>query len=96
LSYLDKELVEEEANYDSRPGCCTRWRSIGAVDRKQGRGREVGKFQAKAFNNLWTNRDKLNAYTRALLALAAHNLVTRQSEDAGREPGKRREDRFEA
>jgi len=31
-------------------------------------------FQSKAFDNLWTNRDKLNAYTRALLALAAHNF----------------------
>ena len=27
-------------------------------------------FQTKAFDNLWTNRDKLNAYTRALLALS--------------------------
>jgi hypothetical protein len=35
---------------------------------------EVGQFQAKAFNNLWTNKDKLNAYTRALLALAAHGF----------------------
>jgi hypothetical protein len=29
-------------------------------------------FQAKAFENLFTNRDRLNAYTKALLALAAH------------------------
>ena len=34
---------------------------------------EVEKFQATAFTNLWNNRDKLNAYTRALLALSAHN-----------------------
>jgi uncharacterized protein YfaS (alpha-2-macroglobulin family) len=31
-------------------------------------------FQSKAFNNLFTNRDRLNAYTRALLALSAHNF----------------------
>src|ERR1051325_8535222 len=31
-------------------------------------------FQTKAFNNLYANRDKLNAYTRALLALAAHHF----------------------
>ena len=31
-------------------------------------------FQTTAFNNLFTNRDKLNAYTRALLALSAHNF----------------------
>ena len=35
---------------------------------------EVSQFQMAAFENLWTNRDKLNAYTRALLALAAHNF----------------------
>jgi uncharacterized protein YfaS (alpha-2-macroglobulin family) len=34
---------------------------------------EVSKFQDTAFRNLWNNRDKLNAYTRALLALSAHN-----------------------
>jgi alpha-2-macroglobulin len=34
---------------------------------------DVAKFQAKAFDNLWANREKLNAYTRALLALSAHN-----------------------
>src|SRR6185312_10651339 len=35
---------------------------------------EVSPFQAKAFDNIWTRRDKLNAYTRALLALSAHNF----------------------
>jgi hypothetical protein len=30
----------------------------------------ASEFQSKAFNNLYANRDKLNAYTRALLALA--------------------------
>jgi hypothetical protein len=35
---------------------------------------EPSKFQSRAFDNLWTNRDKLNAYTRALVALAAHNF----------------------
>jgi hypothetical protein len=35
---------------------------------------EVEKFQSVAFENLWNNRDKLNAYTRALVALAAHNF----------------------
>src|SRR5258708_21256619 len=34
----------------------------------------VGPFQAKSFSNLWTNRDKLNAYTRALVALSAHDF----------------------
>ena len=39
---------------------------------------QVGKFQQTAFTNLWTNRDRLNAYTRALLALAAHHYGFRQ------------------
>jgi len=30
--------------------------------------------EEKAFDNLWKNREKLNAYTRALLALSAHHL----------------------
>jgi hypothetical protein len=34
----------------------------------------ISKFQATAFDNLYSSRDKLNAYTRALLALAAHNF----------------------
>ncbi|HEY9502512.1 MAG TPA: hypothetical protein VIR01_12850, partial [Pyrinomonadaceae bacterium] len=68
-SYLDKELVEEEVNYDSQAWMLHSLAVYHAM-RKQ---LEVGKFQQKAFTNLWTNRDKLNAYTRALLALAAHN-----------------------
>jgi uncharacterized protein YfaS (alpha-2-macroglobulin family) len=82
-SYLDKELVEEEASYDqqawvlhalavyhsgnasrSAPG------SAGILPASSG---SVSQFQSTAFNNLFANRDKLNAYTRALLALAAHN-----------------------
>ena len=68
-SYLDKELVEEEINYDSQAWMLHSL-AVYHATRKQS---EVGKFQQKAFTNLWSNRDKLNAYTRALLALAAHN-----------------------
>ena len=32
------------------------------------------RFVEKAFANLWTGREQLNAYSRALLALAAHAL----------------------
>lgn len=68
VAYLDKELVEEENNYDAQA-----WMLHAlAVQHAAQKRSEVGKFQATAFNNLWTNRDKLNAYTRALLALAAH------------------------
>jgi hypothetical protein len=65
--YLDKELVEEETNYDVQA-----WMLYAlAVNHASQKQTEVGQFQTKAFNNLWTNRDKLNAYTRALLALSA-------------------------
>jgi alpha-2-macroglobulin len=68
--YLDKELVAEETNYDVQAWMLYALASYHA-DQKPG---AVSQFQAKAFNNLWTNRDKLNAYTRALLALAAHGF----------------------
>jgi uncharacterized protein YfaS (alpha-2-macroglobulin family) len=69
-SYLDKELVEEETNYDEQA-----WMLHAlAVYHAATQQREVGQFQATAFTNLWTHRDKLNAYTRALVALAAHDF----------------------
>ncbi len=69
-SYLDKELVEEETNYDVQA-----WMLYAlAVYHASQKPTDVGQYQAKAFNNLWTNRDKLNAYTRALLALSAHGF----------------------
>ncbi|HEX6044913.1 MAG TPA: alpha-2-macroglobulin family protein, partial [Pyrinomonadaceae bacterium] len=69
VAYLDKELVEEERNYDGQA-----WMLHAlAVYHAEQKQAEVQKFQATAFTNLWNNREKLNAYTRALLALAAHN-----------------------
>jgi alpha-2-macroglobulin len=68
VNYLDKELVEEESSYDAQAWMLHAL-SLYHNTQKQA---EVEKFQEKAFGNLWTNRDKLNAYTRALLALAAH------------------------
>ncbi len=66
--FLDKELVEEESNYDQQA-----WMLHAlAAHHRAARRSEVEKFQTKAFENLWTNRDRLNAYTRALFALAAH------------------------
>lgn len=70
VSFLDKELVGEEANYDSQSWMLHAL-AVHHADRKQS---EVSKFQGVAFENLWKNRDRLNAYTRALLALSAHNF----------------------
>jgi uncharacterized protein YfaS (alpha-2-macroglobulin family) len=89
-SYLDKELVEEEANYDEQAWMLhalavysssvndtasgsTRASSSGTAGAPPATV-EVTQFQTKALNNLFTNRDKLNAYTRALLALSAHHF----------------------
>ena len=69
-NYLDKELVEEETNYDEQA-----WMLHAlALYHAQQKQTEVTQFQAKAFNNLWTHRDQLNAYSRALLALAANGF----------------------
>jgi uncharacterized protein YfaS (alpha-2-macroglobulin family) len=69
VSYLDKELVEKETSYDAQAWML---HALAVHHRMQNRA-EVGKFQAAAFTNVWNNRDRLNAYTRALLALSAHN-----------------------
>lgn len=69
-NFLDKELVEEEKNFDAQA-----WMLHALAERHAARKKaEVEKFQNVAFENLWNNRDNLNAYTRALLALAAHNF----------------------
>jgi uncharacterized protein YfaS (alpha-2-macroglobulin family) len=68
LEFLQKELVEEELNYDMQA-----WMLHAlAVNYSFNRSNRIGEFQSKALTNLWTNRDRLNAYTRALLALSAH------------------------
>ncbi|HEX5889351.1 MAG TPA: alpha-2-macroglobulin family protein, partial [Pyrinomonadaceae bacterium] len=72
--FLDKELVEAENNYD---GQAWMLHALAVYHNAQKRS-EVSKFQDTAFRNLWNNRDKLNAYTRALLALSAHNFGYRE------------------
>jgi alpha-2-macroglobulin len=69
VAFLDKELVEEETNYDEQAWMLHSLAVYHAMQKQA----EVSKFQNVAFENLWKNRDRLNAYTRALLALAAHN-----------------------
>jgi hypothetical protein len=76
-SYLDKELVEEESNHDIQAWMLHALAVHSALSESRRIGITTGsatQFQSKAFDNLWTNRDKLNAYTRALLALAAHSF----------------------
>ncbi|MCA1577619.1 MAG: alpha-2-macroglobulin [Acidobacteria bacterium] len=70
VSYLDKELVEEERNYDAQAWML---HALAVQHNALKRSGAITKFQETAFQNLWNNREKLNAYTRALLALSAHN-----------------------
>ncbi|HEX7330279.1 MAG TPA: MG2 domain-containing protein [Pyrinomonadaceae bacterium] len=67
-AFLDKELVEKETSYDTQAWMLHSLAVYHAMKKE-----EVSKVQQTAFTNLWNNRDKLNAYTRALLALAAHH-----------------------
>jgi hypothetical protein len=66
--YLDEALVDEAGNYDEQAWMLNALTEYHAAEA----AKKVTKFQQKAFDNLWAHRDKLNAYTRALLALAAH------------------------
>lgn len=70
VSFLDKEIVEEETNHDMQAWML---HALSVSRRGGSRTAPVGPT-AKAFENLWTNKDKLNAYTRALLALSAHHF----------------------
>ena len=77
--FLDKELVEEESSYDAQAwmlhALAVYHASIRKAELPGGRATiEPSPFQTKAFDNLYRNRDGLNAYTRALLALAAHSF----------------------
>jgi len=67
VAFLDKEIVEEEENHDQQA-----WMLHALAGYHRSQPGTVGKFQAKAFDNLWAHRDKLNAYSRALLALSAY------------------------
>jgi alpha-2-macroglobulin len=69
-SFLDKTLVEEEENPDMQAWML---HALG-VYKASSKQTSLSRFETKAFDNLWTNRDKLNAYTRALLALSAHHF----------------------
>src|SRR3954452_11788436 len=69
-TFLDNELVEEEANPDQQAWML---HALAAYHASL-KGTEASKFERVAFDNLWKNRDRLNAYTRALLALAAHDF----------------------
>ena len=64
VRYLDLHLVDEKENEDMQSFMLHALASCHP--------HKINKFQQAAFDNLWQNHDQLNAYTRALLALSAH------------------------
>jgi uncharacterized protein YfaS (alpha-2-macroglobulin family)/tetratricopeptide (TPR) repeat protein len=68
--FLELEIVEQERHYDMQAWMLHALAEYRAVTERKG----TGVHQAAAMGNLWKHRDRLNAYTRALLALAAHRL----------------------
>lgn len=74
VTYLDREIVEEESNPDQQAWMLHALSADHSASRRQG----LGSFQSKAFDNLWNQRQGLNAYTRALLALSAHHYGNRE------------------
>ncbi len=68
--FLDKRLVETENQPD-----LAAWMLHALASRFEGNDNPAPtRFEAKAFAELWKSKEQLNAYTRALLTLAAVNL----------------------
>lgn len=65
VDFLQKELVEEEDSYDMQAWML---HALSAAHQIPDR------LEIRAFENVWENRDRLNAYTRALLALSAQRF----------------------
>lgn len=68
--FLAKKMVEEEENPDMQAFMLHALAACYAPHLDKLTSQSV----PKAFDNLWTKREQLNAYTRALLALSAHHL----------------------
>ena len=66
--FLEESLVKEENVPDTQA-----W-MLHALGVLHGGVKKPTAFEAKALENLWKNRDQLNAYTRALTALTAHRF----------------------
>ncbi len=67
--FLNKELVEAEEQHDLQAWMLHALSAHHATANLK----KIEKFQKKAFQNLWKHKGRLNAYTRSLLALAAHH-----------------------
>lgn len=78
--YLTKTIVESEDELDQQAWILHALSCYRAVN-----GDQAGLEELSAFDNLYTSKDKLTAYTRALLAIAAHNYaMTEQAQTLAR------------
>ncbi len=69
VQYLDQQIVEAENRYDLQA-----WMLYAlSTSRQWSPTTGPSRFQVRAFDNLWDRRDRLNAYTRSLLALSAYH-----------------------
>ncbi|MFH1807449.1 MAG: alpha-2-macroglobulin family protein [Pseudomonadota bacterium] len=70
VHYLNVNLVNEERDPERQAWLLHAVSTFHAVSKS----RRVHEYQVKAFDNLFTQRTRLSAYSTALLTLAAHNL----------------------
>ena len=68
-AWLDGEIVEAEESPDLQA-----WMLHALACHAASKGAKASEFGRKAIDNLWNRRDALNAYSRALFALAVHKL----------------------
>lgn len=66
-TWLDQKLVEAERSHDLQA-----WMLHAVTAHRASRRESATSFETKALDNLWTNRDRLNAYSRSLFALSAN------------------------
>jgi uncharacterized protein YfaS (alpha-2-macroglobulin family) len=69
MSFLDTALINQEENYDLQAFML---HALASTQTAEQQLHWMSPASTKAFENLFKNRAKLNAYSRALLALSAH------------------------
>lgn len=69
-TFLTQRLVEYEDQPDQQAWMLHALARLHALWKRP----KPHAYQVKAFNRVWEQKDKLNAYTRSLLALAAHDF----------------------
>ncbi len=71
VRYLRESLVDAESKYDLQAWML---HALSYVNRESNISRksDIHQWEQAAFANLWEHREHLNAYTRSMLAIAAH------------------------